>query len=511
MKTQILQLAAHDDLTSARDKIGWGQTGRIVLVWPENTKVLHRRLDLALLKRYSERIGAQLALVSHDPEVLFHARQLRIPVFSSTGQAHSKSWGIANQLSNVNRARPSFRPDLISLREELRPIQRAWLQNTPGRLGFFSMGVLAVFSLLAILFPQAQVNLVPQEAIQETNLAIVASSDFERVHLSGEIPARGVSIVVEEQDNLIPSGKVSVPENRAYGRVRFTNLTEKAVTIPAGTVVRTLDEEAVRFATTARGDMPSGFGRLLSLTVQALEAGQQGNMPPGSLVAIEGPVGLQVAVTNPLETQGGSDRLYPGATAEDRQRLFDQVLEKTASAARRQLLADQPPGNKPIPASLSLSRVLDHRYTPEIPSGIQQNLPIATGHLELTMRVEYRALIVAEKDLETVVNAVLDSYLPPGFFVEDASLKIEHLSEPSMQNEVQASWRLLVRRTLFASISPQQVIGLSLGKTPAQASQHLAANLPLAEPPEVLSSPAWWPRLPFLPFRISVNTFVNQN
>ena len=35
MKEQILHLDAHDDFISARDKMGWAQTGRVLLVWPD--------------------------------------------------------------------------------------------------------------------------------------------------------------------------------------------------------------------------------------------------------------------------------------------------------------------------------------------------------------------------------------------------------------------------------------------------------------------------------------------
>ena len=73
MKTQIIQLEAHDDIVSTRDKMGWSQTSRIVLVWPNKGKILDRRLDLVLLQRHSMLLGAQLALVTQEEEILFHA------------------------------------------------------------------------------------------------------------------------------------------------------------------------------------------------------------------------------------------------------------------------------------------------------------------------------------------------------------------------------------------------------------------------------------------------------
>ena len=73
MKTQILRLEPHDDFISARDKMGWSQTERILLVWPEGGHILVRRLDLTLLQRKSTSLGAQLALVCDDANVRYYA------------------------------------------------------------------------------------------------------------------------------------------------------------------------------------------------------------------------------------------------------------------------------------------------------------------------------------------------------------------------------------------------------------------------------------------------------
>ena len=67
-------------------------------------------------------------------------------------------------------------------------------------------------------------------------------------------------------------------------------------------------------------------------------------------------------------------------------------------------------------------------------------------------------------------------------------------------------WTLYASRTLQAEISPAQAIALALGQPASQASQRLAEALPLAAPPELRLFPSWWPRLPFLPFRITVTT-----
>ncbi len=92
MKTQILQLEPHDDLVSALDKMGWGKSARIILVWPKKTRLLRRRLDLVLLQRRSHALGAQLCLVTNDPRVRYFAFQTGITVFSTLRKAQNKPW-----------------------------------------------------------------------------------------------------------------------------------------------------------------------------------------------------------------------------------------------------------------------------------------------------------------------------------------------------------------------------------------------------------------------------------
>ena len=91
---EIIQLDEQDDIISARDKMGWIQTGRIILVWPDRGHELERRLDLVLLQRHSVSLGAKLALVTQDSEVQFNAKLLGIPFFESLHQAQSERWRV---------------------------------------------------------------------------------------------------------------------------------------------------------------------------------------------------------------------------------------------------------------------------------------------------------------------------------------------------------------------------------------------------------------------------------
>ncbi|HEX9027584.1 MAG TPA: hypothetical protein VF823_00330, partial [Anaerolineales bacterium] len=321
MKTHILRLDQHDDMISARDKMGWGQAGRILLVWPEQGRVLTRRLDLALLQRRSAELGAQLALVTRDREVRFFANQLGIPVFKNLRRAQHAHWRLSRrQRLDLQRREEHLRGEWGQEEQETlkkgetpaqdiphnhrrgRALRRPLApqsQPSPGvRLAFFTLGVLALLSLAAALAPSAEVALQPRTQYQEITLQTRADTNLTGIEITGAVPAHSEIVVVEGRDTMRVSGSIQIPDQAAVGSVQFTNLTEQAVTVPKGSVVLAIGQPAIRFATLQEGTVLSGPGQTLMLPVIALTLGSQGNLPVEAISAVEGsPLGTQVMVT----------------------------------------------------------------------------------------------------------------------------------------------------------------------------------------------------------------------
>src|SRR5579859_6089465 len=92
MRLQIIQLEPYDDVASVRDRLGFVQADRVLLVWPKAGTVLTRKLDLVLVQRAAARSGMRLALVTHDPEVTTSATELNISVFGSVDAGSTIRW-----------------------------------------------------------------------------------------------------------------------------------------------------------------------------------------------------------------------------------------------------------------------------------------------------------------------------------------------------------------------------------------------------------------------------------
>ncbi|MBN1149187.1 MAG: baseplate J/gp47 family protein [Anaerolineales bacterium] len=506
MKTHILQLESHDDVISVRDKMGWAKTGRILLVWPERGRVLYRRLDLALLQRHCAALGAQLALVSRDPEVRYHAPRLGIPVFKSLRRAQSSPWRLprrfrlAGDQANLGGLRALLQADSKARPRQLPPrpgVGRSRL--TPlARLVFFALGVLALLSIAATLLPSARLRLTPRRQVQEVVIQVQAEPAAQEVRLSGVVPARLVSVVVEGRDSLPVSGSIQLPDRSAIGHVLFTNLTDQPVNVPEGTVVRGLEPGSLRFAVTQAGVVPGGPGESLSLPVRSLIPGSQGNLPAGSLVAIEGLLGTQLGVFNPLPAAHGTDRQEPAPSQQDRSQLSEQLRSALQVTALNELEESLTGDDLLIPSSLRLANTLQEVYEPADAQ--------PADLLELGLQMEYQALIVLGDDLYGLAEVVLDANLPPGYAPVGGDLEVVSLDTPVLGSDGIARWKLHARRRIQAQLPEPEAIRVSMGLDPDLAAERLQAALPLDAPAEILLEPAWWPRLPILPFRITVDT-----
>lgn len=502
MKTQIIQLEPHDDTISVKDKMGWSQTGRVVLVWPTRGQLLDRHLDLVLLLRHSHSLGVQISLVTHDPEVRFQAQSLGIPVFKTVAKAQKSPWrrsrryrGGVSQEDMSDSERFTRLQNIVS-----NPMHRS--RETPQlsqtyRIVFFSLGVLAVLSIAAVLLPSAEIALIPETRQQSITLQVQASEEASEVKLTGTLPVRTIKTIVEGRASIQTTGEVSVPTGFASGDVQFRNLTDKTVTIPVGTVVSSSDGSQ-RYSTQRAARLPAGPGEALIVPVQALYSGGASNLPAGQINIVEGELGVNVTVENLERTEGGSYTSSPAPADSDRSRLREQLISTLQDNALQEINSSLAEGYVLLDDTPSLVKVITEEYSPP-------DLQPAS-ELGLTLRLEFKVPYISIDDQELLAKSILDANLPDGFIPIPGTLTIEHLSPPIYIDKEKSSWQVEFGRSIQSEPTINQAVSLSLGRSPKNASQQLMNNLSLSAPPTIITTPSWWPFLPLIPMRIDVTT-----
>ncbi len=493
MKTQIITLESHDDLISVRDKLSWAKTPRILLVWPKYEKVTLRLLDLKVLQRHADALGARLGLVTRRANVRRDAESLGIPVFRSAKDAQKQVWPYSPPRTRHTPRVP--RRDLRKLRDSVYVKEAAWRTSLAGRAVTFTAGVLAVLAMAGLFVPRAAVTLYPESQIQSVVIPVSASVAATSVSLNGNIPAYSTSVVVSEEQSMTVNGQIVVPKSRAKGVAHFTNLSQSEVTIPAGTVVIASGENAVRFITLQDTRLAAGPGKFVETPIEAVVPGAQGNVDAEAISTLEGQLGLTISVTNPGPTTGGTDLKQTGASENDRARLRKQVLESLRREAETQIHDTLEPGDLLLMDTLDMSQVVDETYSP--PEGQPGK------QLTLSMKVQFSANHVSADDLSQLTRASLDAAVPVGFAPSDVPA-LKPVKNPITYADDVTHFELRATRTLYRQLNLPQVFALTRGLNLEIARDKLAKAFALRQPPAVRITPSWWPWMPLIPFNVSV-------
>jgi hypothetical protein len=488
MKVQILQLDAHEDLASARDKLAWAQAQRVVLVWPDRARVLRKKLDLVLIRRQAARQGCELGLVTRDPVVLEHAAELGIPVFRSTTRMPEEFWKTAAAPPISPPPRPGAREAVVRpLRDQPHPIP-AWLRTT-----MIGLLVLVLAGAVLALAPSSTITISPAQREQQADILLTLDPRAETADADGHIPARLETLRLTGEIRVTTTGKTQVPGHPASGEVIFSNLTDESILVPAGTGVLPAGRPDLRFATVADLELPPGKAASARVGVVAARPGLAGNLPPDSLDAIDGPLGLRATVAQPDRLTGGTEIERGAVAPADHATALRLLTEQILADASSKIDDGLEPGEALAPASLRVVRTPRRSYDREIGATAD------SVHLDLTL--ELTAFVYRTEDLQVAAGLALSGRLPSSATAVPGSLAWTIREADPSRPEV-----LLVNanQQVYAPIPASTVRRLVRGMPPSEASARLAALPGQAQPAEIESAPTWWPFLPWLEVRIRV-------
>lgn len=497
MKVQIIQLDPEDDQVSARDKIRWVKAPRVLLVWPRRDPDLNRRLDLILLSRAAKDQGAQLGLVTFNPHVQKHAEDLGIPVFEGLETLPAEDWGPDEEDFPVQPQRWNGDPDPRGSQSvPLKPSsRRGAIIPVPVRFLAFALAILSVFAMGAILIPEAQVVLTPSL----TPITQQHTLFLQPVEMGADewiIPLERHVVRVNGDLRDLTTGQVDAAKGYSRGTVAFTNVTDEALFIPAGTGVRTAGTRQIRFVTTEEANLPAEIGAQGEAAVRAVEPGVAGNVGANEIQAIEGPLGFSASVTNDEPTAGGTLTGVPGVSAEDRRALEGRLTGRLLDQAAQILQASLEPGYLLLQDSLEVVEVLERQF--DQPEGA------ASETLGLHLELDVEAYSYGLVDIEEKVYKRMTTSLPSGEIPIPNSMAILERSDMVRAGEDQWRMEVLARQQTVDSVDLSSARDAIAGRDMDSAKQFLKRIMPQVKDPQIQVKPSWFPRLPWLSERINL-------
>ena len=324
-----------------------------------------------------------------------------------------------------------------------------------------------------------QFNLIPDPKIQESNI-------------TGRVPAKRLKVTVVQNKSGKSTGSVFVGHVPSTGILTVTNLTDKEITIPEGTIFMTLVEPVQRYESTRPIKLAGVIGKKDQIPIQALIPGVIGNTSSGTIHGVEGEIGLSVEVINNEDLLNGSDRLNPTPTDADVQEIKLALQSEMDEIAFKELQKESGKGFRVFPETILLERIIEENQNP--------HTGMPSDNVQVEIKAEYSGLVVDEKDIQNVSLKIMDASLPEGFHPESGEIIVKDINS----NETDENFKIQVGRILTADINPNGISQMAVGQKVDQLKQALPKMVKLSQPPRIEIKPFSIGLMPFLAIRIKI-------
>ncbi len=496
-QAEVVQLEAEDTSAAIRGRIKAADGRRVLLVVPKDCPGLDSLVDLKVLVREIAALDKEVALVTRDRRLRELAHSVGFSTYTTAARGRNAGWS-----GPVRRGRGTDRGRLTqeSLRRAVvAPPARGGVGIGAALvLGLAFVGMVVLLGvLLAVFVPTATVTLHPVIYPVSTTLTVTGSPDLESIdYINLRVPARVVEMELVGNDQLATTALRDEPEARAAGEVVFTNKRSEATTVMSDTIVTTSGGTTIRFRTIDEVTLPGRVGGRARAAVEAIEPGPSGNVSAYSINRVEGAMGLQVNVINDAPTQGGGMSQVTYVTNADKDQLRESSLRRMKEEGYESLVV-QLTGEETLPYESLITILLSETYD-KFPGEVADSLG-------LHMQALVRGTVIDRDDVDLLGLRMLQLEVREGFQLlsGETEVSIEEISDVDYDGtlifEVSAQGQSWVE--VDAGEIRQSVRGMEV----AEVEEHLARHLSLATDPLIEVYPEWWGRLPWLPFRITVN------
>ena len=427
----------------------------------------------------------RISIVSSDPRARSIAGSVHLPAYASLGSLEREELDPTEHLGAPRRAA------LAAAVPRRRGPAAGFRRRT---LGVVASALAAGVIVLGLVVPSATVTVAaaatPMPSVTFT-LRAGAGGDMSAQPLSATINAKVTGTATGTRNDDI----------KATGSVRFTNQTTDDIAIPKGTIVQTTGADRIQFATTETKTLPRSI--ILGITLAS------GQIDVGVEAVIGGPAGNVAAnritvsnrgvyvVTNPLPTAGGDTKKIPVIRAED-------YTAATAKASVDRALADAANDQKLRWKAQLTGDAVVYVGAPTLTS--QGALADVVGREAATFDVPVSATVqgFAVAGNEPARTAI-DRYRAmagEGNVLDERSAQFGGITTPTVADNG-VTWRLVASGQQSVRLTKEQVGRSVAGRSIADARAALQGQG--LRVTDIRIAPSWWPRLPLLDARITVN------
>lgn len=513
---EYLQLEAGESVPSVRDRLAFIRGKRVLLIWPEEGTALTRKLDLVLIQREAKRRVIQLALVTHDEQIMQHAQDLGISTFETIKESERGRWQRGRSRVFIQRFhKPSDSPEPEDLMDAASRVRGKG--GRFARLRRMIERVVAILILLATIFgvgyfllPSATVSI--QLAREDITVNAIITADLNSTDIdieNGIIPATVLRATVETSGTIETTGAQDISDAVANGTVVFTNLTNEPVPIPPNTILSTSASTPVLFKTLDEATVPPGTEGRMEVAVEAMQAssGDVGNVEAGMINTVVGPLEARVTVLNVTPTTGGENRALATVTPTDLDRLIAIVRGQLQSVAYQEMQVNLTDSQFIVIETITITEERTDW------TNFSHDVADITENVTLNMRAVVEAVILDDRLGRQITFARLSSAKPPELVIQPESITYERGPVISVDADRRVTFEATGSGVTVAQVDSARLqsllTGLSLGEAQAIIGQE--AILANGTEPIINISPETFGRMPMLPLRINIQISENSS
>lgn len=482
----VIDLGADATILDAARSLANVESPDVVLVVPSGAPLTRNAVFLeALQRRAGDR---RIVLVSSEARARSLASSVHMKAFSSISALDRHELDATEHLSDARRAAMTTMVRRAVPRRTTSPLRA---------LAVFMSLLTAAGILLAVVAPSATIVI----AATPTPLGPF-EYDLRAGPNGGDIRA---TTLFDDKLTAKTTGAATgsrLDEAKATGVEKFSNLTTNDVRIPTGTLVQTTDSPPARFLTTEEKILPRSsilpiptVGTVL-INIQAIDPGPKGNVPADKVTRA---ASTEFLVTNPAPTSGGKSDTIPVVTQTD----YDKAVSQSDDDVRKAALQRTIDWTRQAAKGTTVFGVVAKRTGVVTPAsevvGTEQRKDQPT--FQITVTGSATAYSVDDNEPKTTAIAKLKQELPSGMDLDEKSAVVAQVIPPSVQQDG-VHWRVRAQGKQVPQAKKAQMAAALAGRESQYATQ-LATQLGFTLR-TITVWPEWWPRLPVLDSRITI-------
>ena len=491
MKTDTITLQNFDNIDSIIDKLNQlieapGSSHRILLIWPRHGRLLTEEIEFAQLRAWAAERNCQIAIVPNHPIVQMIAADQNIETFPDRKTAERENWRMKTTFSAPTK--PEERRLILA---ELEADRIAAEPRKPNRHIEAALSIIAIAiiaGLFYLIIPQAVIHIKTERFQRQITAIMWTNETLSAITLSGGIPSQKETVTLDLSVQVPSTGIITGEKTLSTGTVTIENISPEYRFSPRGMIIMTeKGADGVTFQTLQ--DLPLQPGQWEAVRIEAIEPGNAGNLPAGSLILPESAFLSSFTIRQDEPTTGGSDGKRLSPSREDYQKALSLITDQIPAAAH-QLFDNQIDQSRLLLTDdLMETNVVTERHSPDF--------GFIGDTLTVFQQIEVSARSIRYSDLDSYSKQLIQA-LGNSPFADGSESYTFSIVEPPIRNENQIEWTLSITETGTLPIDKDEIIAITQGKTPEKAAASLGNYLGPSSVASISLFPSWFGRMPFL-------------